>query len=530
MPASPALPSAPPSASVSDSGRFTPGATDSLALAAIAALITAFRAQGDAAWPGYDLARRSLLVYLPDRWAVLLNAPHSVDGFSDYPGDWPGLGVPAELHTGSLEGLRGQLQFDWKLDGITTAAIAPTRGLDQGRRAAVGSGFTFIAHEAFHQFQRDAFQSLAGDQPEEEYPVLDSENTALASLEMRLLVDAVEAAARPDSARTRELTEEFLAVRKERWERAPEVIPRFERPQEIMEGSAQYVEVRSVGLIGDLCRDPLRSSDPALACDVFNGVTQELYLLADFADRLSDGVIDPVDMPRNRVYPTGAALGLLLDLFGVEWKTRVSDAANSPGLAEILREGIRWRPGEGDSLLARAKRHYTYQSIRAECDRRIQAYEAEYQDGVDNLRSAPGIHLSIETSILNLSRSRSCEGRRLVLGHPTRSFSRRCHVYTLKHVGTDDLFVEIRESPIIEEADAGGTARRVDFVAPDIRTAELDGRAVDLAAAGGFPFRRLRLAGSTFQIRYDGPGTLEVSPERIVARLIPPLPPVGIPR
>jgi hypothetical protein len=513
-----------PAPTTAPAAEITLAQPDSLALLATAAVMALFKSEGDAVWPGYDLAKRTVLVYLPDRWAVLLNAPHEVEGFTVYSKTWPPLGVPALVHQGPFEKLAGQLEFNLTIDGLKTVAIAPTQGLRAGRRAAIGLGFTFITHEAFHQFQRDTFKSLANDQPEEEYPILDSENTALASLEMHTLMDAIRAIARADTARVREFAEEFLAVRRERWHRRPDDIPLFERPQELMEGSAQYVQVRCVGLMGDLCGGSLAGKAPP-ECAVFAGVTAELYLLSDFEDRIGDGVIDPIDMARNRVYPVGAALGMLLDFFHVEWKQRISDAVTSPGLAELLDQGIHWDSAMGDTLLAEAKANYGYDGLRAICERRVQTYPVEYEMGVDSLMSAPGYHVSVEVPISGVSRSRACEGRRLVLEKPTRSFSKKCHVYTLKHVTKDDLFVEIHESAIAEENSTDDRARRVLFVAPDVETADLDGRSIDISARGDYSFSRLNLAGSSFQIRYDGVGTLAVDGKRITVRLAPPPPP-----
>jgi hypothetical protein len=448
-----------------------------------------------------------------------------VEGFSPYPADWPPLGVPALLHRGTLGRLAGQLEFDLDIDGFRTVAIAPAAGVPGGRRAAVGLGFMFIVHEAFHQFQRDAFLSLAGDEPEEEYPILDGENTALASLEMHLLMDAIDAAARGDTVLTREIAGEFLAVRRERWSRRPDVIPRFERPQEIMEGTAEYVQVRSAGLMGGLCARPGGSPASPPGCDAFAGVTASLCLRSDFEDRLRERAIDPADMARNRVYSTGAALGLLLDFFRIDWKARASDAATSPGLAEMLGSGLRADLTRSEGLLARAKRRHGYGDLRAESERRAEAYPVAYQAGVDSLRNAPGLHVFVELRVSNLSRSRSCEGRRLVLENPRRSFSGKCHLYTLRYLATDDLLLEVRGSAIVEESDATGTSRRVEFVAPDVQAAEIDGRPLDLGVSGSYVFDRLALAGSSFQIRYKGRGTLVVDGRRISARLISPAPP-----
>jgi hypothetical protein len=194
--------------------------------------------------------------------------------------------------------------------GLTSSdslALTASDPLALAAAAAVGLGFAFIVHEAFHQFQREAYHSLASDLPEEEYPILDGENTALASREMLILMDAIRAVASADTSRVRVLTAEFLAIRNERWNRRPTDIPLIERPQELMEGPAKYVEVCSVGRMGDLCGE----TGPATAvpgCGVFAGMTRERYLLSDFEDRISEGVIDVPDMPRNRVYPVGPPL------------------------------------------------------------------------------------------------------------------------------------------------------------------------------------------------------------------------------
>jgi hypothetical protein len=495
---------------------LTAGATlssaDTLVLEAAATVEALFHSIGDRVWPGYDLARRPVFVYLPDRWAVLLNAPRPAAGFEAYPQDWPPVGAPAQLHRGSFPGLAGQLDFDLEVDGIKTVALAPTMGLASGRRAAIGLGVPFIVHEAFHQFQHDAFTSIANDEPEENYPILDGENTALASLEMQILIDAVKAVARGDTAQVREQVVTFLAVRSARWARRPDDIPFFERPQELMEGSAQYVQVRSVGLLAGLCaKEPTTvtpSGKSAFSCDVFKGADTEHYLISDFEDRLSDGVINTQDMARNRVYPAGAALGLLLDFFEVEWKTRVSDAAQSPGLAEQLGERFPLEPSRSESLLVRAKERYGYVRLRATAEERLRIWPIRYQTSVDSLKAVPGYHLSVQVPIQGLSRSRTCAGRRLVLENPTRSFSEICRTYTLKHRGSDDLFLEVHDSAMAEETSADGKARTVTFVGPDLRSVELDGQPAQVAEGGTREFQRLRLIGSTFQIRYDGQGTI----------------------
>lgn len=496
---------------------------DSLALTTVAAVVQLFRRDGDAIWRGYDLARRPLIVYFPNRWAIFLNAPHPVEGFSEYPESWPKLDAPALVRRGSLGNLVGQLVFDLVIDSVKTAAIPLSVDFGGDRRGTIGNGFSFIVHEAFHQYQHDAFRSIPNDQPEEQYPILDSENTALASLEMHLLMDAVKASALADTNKTRELAEEFVAVRFKRWNRKPSFIPGFELPQELMEGTAKYVEVRYVGLMGDLCRNTKASSVQPPGCDVFGSVTTEAYLLSDFEDRLNEGVIEPPDMARNHMYPTASAIGVLLDFFGINWKARASDPATSPGLAEMLGNGLRVDAKHTDILFTLAQQRYGYDAMRAACDRLARAYPLEYQAAVKSLENEPGFHISIELPILGLTRSRSCQGKRWVLEQPSRAFSKKCQAYTLKHATKDDLFVEVHDSGVAEETNLEGTTRRATFVAPNVKVAELDGRPLDLNTNGTYRFGRVALAGDNFRIRYEGEGTLAIVGQRLIARLMPPL-------
>jgi hypothetical protein len=140
---------------------------------------------------------------------------------------------------------------------------------------------------------------------------------------------------------------------------------------------------------------------------------------------------------------------------------------------------------------------------------------------VDSLAALPGYHITVETAVSGMSRSRSCSGKRWTLAAPQRSFSTVCHAYTLKSAGSDDLFVEIHDSAIAEEASADGSTRAVTFVTPEIATVLLDGLPADLGAAGPRRFAALELGGPNFTVRYAGEGTLSVAGASVTARLLP---------
>jgi hypothetical protein len=173
------------------------------------------------------------------------NAGDRLEGFAPYPASWPQLGAPAAFRTGAIEGLVGQLEFNYKLGNIVTVAVPLADVLPAELDARSRAVFAFVVHEAFHQFQVTAFAGV--DSPAEElYPILDARNATYAALELRALADAVQAAERADSAAA--------------------------------------------------------------------------YLREEFASRLDDGALAPVNVPRNRIYPVAASIGVLLDFLGADWK------------------------------------------------------------------------------------------------------------------------------------------------------------------------------------------------------------------
>jgi hypothetical protein len=161
--------------------------------------------------------------------------------------------------------------------------------------------------------------------------------------------------------------------------------------------------------------------------------------------------------------------------------------------------------------------------MSARCAEQAAAYPRAYQAAVDSLAALPGYHITVETAVSGMSRSRSCSGPRWTLSGPQRSFSTVCHAYTLKSVGSDDLFVEIHDSAIVEEASADGTSRAVTFAAPEVTTAFVDGDPVDLfGQPASRAFTALELAGPNFTVRYAGEGTLAFEGMQVTARLLSP--------
>jgi hypothetical protein len=163
---------------------------EALVLGVGRAVVSAFRANPDAVWPGYNLAEQTYLVYIPKKWVLLVNPVAEVEGFTESPEGWPDLGTKALFHDGTYGDLVGQLAFDFEVGGVKTVAIGLPENPEGYPRPLDVHLAGFIVHEAFHQFQADHFGEIPW-QREERYPILDTDNSALAALEMSILMDAV---------------------------------------------------------------------------------------------------------------------------------------------------------------------------------------------------------------------------------------------------------------------------------------------------------------------------------------------------
>ena len=103
-----------------------PDSDDRRALMATEMAIQLGRQFGDSLWPGYNLNKFPLIVYVPEKWALLINAPVSATGFVDYPEGWPALSSHVLYHPGKFDELAGQLAFYIQFDSLNVAAVGFT--------------------------------------------------------------------------------------------------------------------------------------------------------------------------------------------------------------------------------------------------------------------------------------------------------------------------------------------------------------------------------------------------------------------
>jgi hypothetical protein len=416
-----------------------------------------------------------------------------VEGFAAYPRGWPEVGTKLLFHDGPYGDLVGQLAFDFAIGGVKTVAVG-LPGSPQGYPGPPDVYLAgFIVHEVFHQFQAAHFGEIPW-QREERYPILDRDNAALAALEMKLLMDAVsqaEAGARPQ---TEDRLRMFAAVRSERWRVGGEFVARHEQGLEIREGTAQYVQTKALSLMKG-----------AAGLDGFKSISLPEQLEGDFRSRFRGEAVSPEDMPRNRIYPVGAALGFLCDVLGLDWKPLAQAAGPEFAFHKLISETIGAGEAQPDELISRAKKLYEYEEIAAATDKLIEEYHRGFLRDLQAFEKQALERVEIEFSYRSISRARNSLGRTWLVDKGSKSLNNLCRVYTLKNA---DLTLQVQEAGVYEENDWDAKLKKVVFYVPSIQSVAVDGEPVDPAKTLAGTFRTLGVEGPSMGLKILKPGTV----------------------
>jgi hypothetical protein len=466
-------------------------------------IVQLFRQFPDSVWPGYDLAERPFVIYRPGEWALLLGYLHDTAEFSAYPLNWPDLGHPVRFHEGEYGNMIGQIVFDFPLDDTLTVAVPVPDAVPEmaglERLSYEEYVFGFIVHEAFHQYQYEAFGEIPWER-EERYPILNVENTANAVLEMRLLADALGAVADDDKSRCKDLTRMFGAVRKHRWGKHADFVGRFEQGLEIREGTAKYVEVKALDLVKGLSYHSDVPASPPLP-DKMGDVTALDLLRTEFEARILDGSVSPEDMPRNRVYPVGAAQGLLLDYFGVDWKDAAQRAGYDFSMADLLIERLAVEADSLPGLLVRARSSEAFGDITQATERLIQSYLTGCRRAFREFEERPGRIVEVKTKRSGVSRSRSTSERKWLMNEGRFQLCLGYEVYSLS---SHDLLLQVEDSALLEKNDWDAGIRTVTMIVDGDLRFELDDRPAALLGRD-LPEAESRDGGSPGSIPERGP-------------------------
>lgn len=483
----------------------SPTADDSLAVDIINSVVRVFEHEDTPLWNGYDLSTQEILIYSPGRWAMLLNHNEPISNYTAYPSHWPDLSVPALIRWGEIEELAGQLYFNYEVGADKTVAIPIYTEVPDELGPMPLVMFAFIVHEAFHQFQRKVFRDMESFS-EEKYPILDIENNALVALEMHILQDAVRQVGIGNINEVRHFAEIFVAVRESRWERAAPIVRAVERAKEIQEGSAEYVEARYIGIMAELCRSGEITRSGMRSH--FSSLNVTKYLENDFKDRLEGNALRPQDIPRNRIYPVGATIFVLLDFLNVRWQGRVEEGREGFTPAGLLREFLGISTSDMGRLLEEAKKQYDFDGIAAASRNLIEEYNREFEDALAAFSAQPGFRVELEVPSSGLLRSRSSRGTRWTAQGGNKVFGEKYIVYTLRRQDPE-FFLKVENTGVLEEL-VEDTMKRVSFFVPALIEARVDGNALDLGVPGRRSFQDLIVTGDGLRITAKGRGIMMI--------------------
>jgi hypothetical protein len=489
---------------------------DYILLSVVEGVNRLFQQHPDAVWPGYNLAKRPYIVYSPGRWTLLINTTGDIQNFEPYPKDWPYLGTDVLYHSGQFEDLAGQLAFYFKVDTIVTAAIGFPPGYPDKFENPEVKAFGYIVHEAFHQYQYETFGEIPWER-EERYPIQDMENSALAYIEMCLLRDALRQVQFNDRQHCREYIEQFVAMRKHRWDTCNPFIARYEQGQELREATARYVEMKSIEIMSGLDYKSSLQGYANPLTDEFSSVAMPDYIITDFENRMAEGYIPTEDMFRNRIYPVGAAMGFLLDFFEVDWKGKAEQGGKDFKFADLFAEGLDLDERKFDELIRDAEDCYGYDEILAATRGAWNDYLTSFNKELEIFDSQPGYRVEIDLSSRNQSRSRVSRSKKWVMNSGNRTLCSDFKVYTLKG---KELILQVHDAGVLEDNDWDVRRRKITFYATDLGSILSMDKPVVPVEDSTYTFETIEMNGENYKLGFSNRGTITLTDNRVMINLM----------
>lgn len=479
-------------------------------------VIQLFKHFHDSVWAGYNLAKQPFIVYIPGKWVLLFNTDQKIEGFTSCPEGWPDLRTNVLYHQGQYKDLVGQLAFDFPVGNIKTVAIGLPQKLPESLDFLEMRLFGHIVHEAFHQFQYEKFGEIAWER-EERYPILDRENTALAYLEMRLLMDALKSVYTNNKKQVKKYVKQFVAVRNHRWELSDPFVIRYEQGQEIREGTARYVEMKSIELLKTMKYQSSLSGLTSSLEEDLKSISMLEYLMRDFHERMTDESVSPENMLRNRIYPVGSTMGFLADCLDIDWKEKAQEAGPEFTFEKLFTQNLGIDKKKLRDFLKKAKKNYGYDKIIASTEKLINEYRNGYEKDLKSFEAQKGLRIETDFTYRSLSRSRSSTGKRWIMDNGAISFCKNFRVYTLKN---KDLILQLHDAGVFEENDWVNKRKKVVFFAPEIYSLSLDNKPFKTNEDLHQGFNCIEFHGKNFKFSYSKAGTITFSGSSIKVNLI----------
>ena len=475
-------------------------------------VVKLFKEKSELIWPDFDLSLQPFIVYIPNKWALLVNYDKDIDGFSEYPDDWPDIYTDARLRLGNFNGLNGQLQFNLKIDSIETLAIGFPEGFfkvdDPNTMIEI---FAFTVHESFHQFQRQSFGEIPWAR-EEKYPILDPENSTLCYIEMQLLRNSLKAMNADDEEKCRELLKDFATVRENRWEMADKFVKQYEQGQELNEGTAKYVEVKSILLLRESKNTRSYDNDPNLYA-LLSSDKAEKYLELEFNRIMENNSISPDDMIRNRIYPTGAAEGILLDYTGIEWKKKAQKAGTDFTFSGLIKDDIFIETKTAKSGLSEILEEYNYNSIKSNTTQQIKEYTELYESELKEFENQSGIRIEILFNYKSLARAGNTRAKKWIMKNGSESL---CMDYRLFKLETESLTCLLENIAVYQVYDWDNKHIKVVFYTEELGSSIINNIEYPIQKVSDSEFENISLKGKGIEISMKHAGRIELTGKNII--------------
>lgn len=487
-------------------------------LKVVAGINYTFMNFADEIWPGYDLSKNPYIAYLPDEFVLYLNSNNPPDGFKPYPSEWPDLGTKACIYYGVYNDLVGQFAFDFQIDSIVTFAMGLPKKLLFSFDNPSYMLLSTTIHEGFHQYQHSNFGEIPWVR-EEKYPILNVENTALASLEMHILEDAMKAMFDKNQNKTEELLKQFVAVREYRWKHFNGYIKKYEQGQEINEGTARYVEMKSVECFLKLDSNKIHNTLLTNIEKDLVGISIKKLLIEDMESRLTGIAVGPEDMLRNRIYPVGAFLGFLLDALKIDWKEEFQSAGSEVSFSGLLLKHFELDTTQLADYFVKVKANYHYQDIYSTAKNLIDEYLTGYQKALENFNNQQGIRIEINLSNNNLRRFRSSKGKKWVMENGRITLCLNYNLYSLKSLTDKKLLLEIHEKALFDENDWEKSIKKVVFFSDSVSSILIDDTSIELTQDIEQRFKKIKIEGDDYKLEADINGSISLNKDGMIINL-----------
>jgi len=300
-----------------------------------------------------------------------------------------------------------------------------------------------LVHELFHLYQFEHFQGI-----KEKGAYVDQANVAnlaLIYVEDRILLDYLHS---PKKGRKEHL-KNFLAINKTRQGILQESSILWEKHQQIMEGLADYVSIKTY--------------------DQFNilpGFSGRTHLFKISSRQLGGDITQ--NAIKWRHYSLGATLGYALDEMNVKnWKKHVQN--NEKSQSELLHEKIPLTQEQVSMRTEKIKKRYNFSGIKANLQKEIAVREANMHELLEDYEAVEGITITIENPA-----DTKINGGGTSAGIFHMANGSTVSVKDISYAMSDDNLwkLELKEIPFVFQNQAGDRILKLD----DQTKVELDGK------------------------------------------------------